>query len=593
VSVEVLLSQFERVAEAPDAVGRLRRFIVNLAVQGRLVSQDPADELASELLARIPSVDARRSSSSHDMLVQSAQVPFEVPAGWMWVAFGRLVVRSDAGWSPKTENFARKDDKWGVLKVSAVSWDSFRPEENKQLLPDSIPRLDAQVRVGNFLISRANTSELVAKAVVVRETPANLMLSDKIVRLTLIDEVVPHFLLLVNNHAHYAREYYAREASGASPSMKNVSREVIYRLPIPFPPLDEQRRIVDKVAELMAICDELEAIDKEKESRTDVLRRALLKPPTISYRDEASTDNKGVRFFLERSPRLITKPKHVETVRQAILDLAIRGRLVPQDPTEEPAANLLDRIKARREEMLSENFPNAAEARTQWKKQSQQKMPSELQNLPAGWKWATLMQCSALVVDCRNKTAPYTSSGITLLRTTNVRDGRIILGGHRYVSEDTYQQWSSRYRPQPGDIVITREAPMGEVAKIPAGLTVCLGQRLMLCRLIEETMSADFLVYSLRDSVLMERVQDKPIGALVEHLRVGGVETLLIPVPPLAEQHRIVAKVDELMALCDELEDALARTQTERVQLLEALLRDILNENAKRVPSVEVIAGVL
>lgn len=593
MSVELLLAQFERVAEASDAVGRLRRFVFDLAVRGRLVPQDPADESASKLLARIPVAYAQREpASSENRLVQSAQLPFGVPAGWAWVPFGRLIVGSDAGWSPKTESFARNGDNWGVLKVSAVSWDSFRPEENKQLLPGLLPRLDAQVRVGDFLISRANTSELVARAVIVSEVPPNLMLSDKIVRLTLIDECVPRFLLLVNNHAHYAREYYAREASGASPSMKNVSREVIYRLPIPLPPFDEQHRIVAKMNELMAVCDELEATHKEREFRRDALRRASLQRLTISDRYEASTSKEDVRFVLERSPRLITKTEHVETVRQTILDLAIRGRLVLQDPKDEPATALLDRIGTKREEMLAANFPNAAEARTQRKKQGQQKVPRILPNLPVGWKWATLMQCSAIVVDCRNKTVPYTSSGITLLRTTNVRNGKVILDDHRYVSDDTYQRWSSRYRPQPGDIVITREAPMGEVAKIPAGLSVCLGQRLMLSRLIEQTISADFLVYSLRDSTLMERVQDKPVGALVEHLRVGGVETLLIPVPPLAEQHRIVAKLDELMAVCDELKAALARRQTERSRLLEALLHEALNESAGRVPSVEAPASV-
>lgn len=76
----------------------------------------------------------------------------------------------------------------------------------------------------------------------------------------------------------------------------------------------------------------------------------------------------------------------------------------------------------------------------------------------------------------------------------------------------------------------------------------------MLARLVPDTVRHEFMIYSLRDPKLMDRVQDKPIGATVQHLRVGGVETLLVPLPPIAEQHRIVAKVDELMAICDKLE---------------------------------------
>jgi type I restriction enzyme S subunit len=183
---------------------------------------------------------------------------------------------SDSGWSPKTESFARQGDRPAVLKVSAVSWNSFRPQENKQLLPGVPPRLEFQVGAGDFLISRANTSELVAKAVVVGQAPLNLMLSDKIVRLRLVADCAPRYLLIVNNHAPHAREYYAREASGASPTMKNVSRQVIYRLAVPLPPLAEQQRIVAKVDELMAVCDELEESLAAGETERARLLEALL-----------------------------------------------------------------------------------------------------------------------------------------------------------------------------------------------------------------------------------------------------------------------------------------------------------------------------
>jgi type I restriction enzyme S subunit len=168
-------------------------------------------------------------------------------------------VASDSGWSPKTEGFPRIDTNWGVLKVSAVSWDAFLPEENKQLLPGVTPPERAVVNPGDFLISRANTSELIAKCVVVEQCPPRLIMSDKIVRLTLPDHVEKRFLFIVNNYADHARRHYAENATGTSLSMKNVSRDVIYSLPIPLPALAEQRRIVAKVDELMALCDQLEA----------------------------------------------------------------------------------------------------------------------------------------------------------------------------------------------------------------------------------------------------------------------------------------------------------------------------------------------
>jgi type I restriction enzyme, S subunit len=346
---------------------------------------------------------------------------------------------------------------------------------------------------------------------------------------------------------------------------------------VPVPLISEAA--LEQLDKLMTLCDQLEFVEKQRASRRDALRKTSLKRLNDADGDGLSR-KENVGFFLNMSRRLITERNHVTAVRQAIIDLAVHGRLVPQDPCDEPASTLLEVIERKKTEIFAAKFPNAAEARAQLKKSGEQRLPSNLPTVPVGWKWATLMQCSAIVVDCRNKTVPYTSTGITLLRTTNVRDGQIILQDHRYVSEETYQIWTSRYQPQPGDIVITREAPMGQVAKIPVGMRVCLGQRLMLSRLVEETIDADFLVYSLRDSNLMERVQDKPIGATVEHLRVGGVETLLVPVPPLAEQHRIVAKVNELLSWCDDLETALSYAQRKRSRLLEALLREALSEAA-------------
>lgn len=250
-----------------DQIKQIRGAIFNLAVQGRL--------LAQELFGESVHAAAIRP-------VSGTAVPFDVPTTWKWTRLGALVSHSDAGWSPRTENHPRSGDNWGVLKVSAVSWGRFLAEENKQVLPNTEPREQAIIRKGDFLLSRANTAELVARAVIVDDAPVNLMLSDKIVRLKLLPECDPRYLLLVNNQADFARKYYATWASGVSPSMKNVSRDVIYELPIPLPPLAEQKRIVAEVDELMALCDQLEAslatADDTRRRLLDALMSEALRP---------------------------------------------------------------------------------------------------------------------------------------------------------------------------------------------------------------------------------------------------------------------------------------------------------------------------
>ncbi|WP_071675983.1 restriction endonuclease subunit S [Nioella nitratireducens] len=266
----------------PDQIKTLRRTILNLAVRGQLVEQNAADEPASALLKRIVAErekllrakEIRRQKPVPP--VEITEAPFSIPDGWEWCRLGSLVLDSDAGWSPRTENHARVGDAWGVLKVSAVSWDQFDPDANKQVLPGTQPRLQAQVRKGDFLISRANTAELVARAVLVLEEPPRLMMSDKIVRLRLATECVHRFAWLINNYSDYGRDYYAANATGVSPSMKNVSRAVILNLPTPLPPLVEQHRIVAKVDALMALCDRLEAALTTTDDTRARLLEALL-----------------------------------------------------------------------------------------------------------------------------------------------------------------------------------------------------------------------------------------------------------------------------------------------------------------------------
>ena len=326
------------------------------------------------------------------------------------------------------------------------------------------------------------------------------------------------FYFLKYNTAHLAQN----DQSTAVPSL---AREVLFNLEVKPPEIEIQKRIVKKIESLFA--------------EVDLATRELQK-----------------------------SKQQLELYKQSVLNSAIQGKLVPQDPRDEPASTLLEKIAKKRLELLAAAYPNKDEAKSQSTKQKKQKMPSGLPKLPQGWTWATLMQCSALVVDCHNKTAPYEKSGIPLLRTTNIRNGKIDLSETKFISESTYQRWSARCQPEPGDILITREAPMGEVGIIPDGVKVCMGQRMMLIRLIPGTIEPKFFLYSLMDPDFMGRVQDKPVGATVQHIRVGGVETMLIPLPPQAEQQRIQEKIEAALKIYDEA-SAVITEELKRVCMLQ------------------------
>jgi len=257
----------------------LRKSILTLAVQGKLVPQDPNDEPADELITRIAEYRRAKKAKVYEPVAME-EAPYEVPFSWSWVRLGNISLTSDSGWSPQCLPEARSGKDWGVLKVSAVSWGVFKPEENKALPPGMTARPDCEVKAGDFLLSRANTEELVARSVVVDQPPPGLMMSDKIVRFTFPDEIEKAFINLANS-SEPARDYYAHNASGTSSSMKNIGREVMCNLPIPLPPLAEQRRIVAKVDQLMALVDQLETQLATSHATAEKLMEAVVAELTV------------------------------------------------------------------------------------------------------------------------------------------------------------------------------------------------------------------------------------------------------------------------------------------------------------------------
>jgi type I restriction enzyme S subunit len=265
-------TSWQRIAEHFDvlftteaSIEQLKQTILQLAVMGKLVPQNPNDEPASVLLEKIAEekaqliADKKIKKQKPLPAITDEEKPFEVPEGWEWCRLEGTALTSEAGWSPSCLPTARENNKWGVLKISAVTWGTFNPNENKELPSGLEPRPQYEVHTGDFLISRANTAELVARAVIVPAgAPRKLMMSDKIIRFVLSNRVKGSFISLVNN-SRFSRAYYAEVAGGTSSSMKNVSREQIRRLIVALPPLAEQHRIVAKVDELMALCDQLKA----------------------------------------------------------------------------------------------------------------------------------------------------------------------------------------------------------------------------------------------------------------------------------------------------------------------------------------------
>lgn len=302
-----LQANFVRLFGEPTDVGELRSLFVELAIRGVLspnCNQESTNDLAAPL-------DSQPSQKSGRRFAKVAHVdpPFDLPATWTWIVFDNVLDGSDSGWSPKCEAEPRRPGEWGVLKVSAVTWGEFRAEENKRLPPSLDPRPECEVKAGDFLLSRANTADLVARSVITPpNVPDRLLMSDKIVRLSFVDPGLKPWANLVNN-SRFAREYYRANATGTSDSMRNVSRQVIHQLPIPLPPKPVQAAVMQRLAQLNKLCDSLEDGLKDKALFSARLSSAAIAALTgISIEEDEDTAVKAPQTELIAPLRLATPP---------------------------------------------------------------------------------------------------------------------------------------------------------------------------------------------------------------------------------------------------------------------------------------------
>lgn len=318
-----------------------------------------------------------------------------------------------------------------------------------------------------------------------------------------------------------------------STAIPGLNREDAYAQDINLPPLAEQKVIADKLDTLLA-----------------------------------QVDNTKAR--LERIPEMLKR------FRQSVLAAAVSGRLTEDWRAvnfTQPASQLIEDITQVRSKTLQLEVEEGSKESSKLLRKIQNhtsQLPAI--KLPDNWTWTTFMSSMERVVDCHNKTAPYIDAGIPLIRTPDIRNGEISLKNTKHVSDETYEYWSRRCPPQAGDILFTREAPMGEAGIVPDHITLCMGQRMMLLRPIDRFVKTRYLLLNILSLPFQQRMAEKAVGTGVKHLRVSDVESLTYPLPPSEEQTEIVRRVDQLFAYADTVERQV-NSALERVnQLTQSIL---------------------
>jgi len=375
----------------------------------------------------------------------------------------------------------------------------------------------------------------------------------------------PGFLRFFLQHA--ANRMQQSATGGLQPF---VSLGFLRSYPIALPPLAEQHRIVAKVDELMAKCDRLEAARAEREEIRDRFAAASLARLNVPHPDTFRND---ARFALVALPALTARADQIKQLRQTILNLAVHGKLVPQDPSDEAASELQARLAAT---YSSEKV----DGRRRGKRSVIAAGPIEEPpyELPSNWVWARMGELGNTNIGLTYSPADVSDEGYPVLRSNNIQGGRIDLSG------------LVRVRTRPKDSVMVQQGDMLICAR--NGSRALVGKAALIERLPEPMAFGAFMaifrspinryLHLFLSSPVFRQVIDEVNTNTINQITQANLRSTLVALPPFVEQHRIVAKVDELMALCDLLVASLATAEDTRRRLLEALLAEALTPDEER-----------
>jgi type I restriction enzyme S subunit len=517
MNLETFFEKFDQFADAPRAVAKMRELVLELAVRGRLFS-------CEKLVSPAPSD------------------PFPIPHDWKWIALSKA---ADCRASTKVDSASLNDSDW-VLDLEDIDGGAGKVIATATFAERSSLSTKASFQKGDVLYGKLRPY---LNKVVIADRSG--VCSTEIIPLRPQAFVEAGYLRLFLRSPYFLR-YAAAKNYGMK--MPRLGTKDLESAQIPLPPLAEQKRIVAKVDELMALCDRLEAQQLERETRHAALARASL----ARFADAPTPANLNLLFHS-------SFPISPSDLRKSILTLAVQGKLVPQDPNDEPTEVIFSRVEAGQNQ---ESVTPVDEAEVPW-------------SLPSCWQWIRLGVIANIKHGYAFSSESFTSEPTPHVLTTpgNFYES----GGFRDRGANTKYfngDVPSAFIFNPRDLIIpmTEQAAglLGSPAFIPDdGKTYLHNQRLGKLELYSNEVAPEYLFWFFNSEFFRSELARTCTGMKVRHTSPKRILKVPFALPPLAEQRRIVTKVSELMALVDELETQLAASRAAAEKLLTALVAEL------------------
>ncbi len=567
----MLLSNMELLTTAPGGVDKLRELILTLAVQGKLVPQDPADEPASVLLQKIRAEKDRLIAEGKIKRdkplaeIGEEEKPFALPVGWEWVRCADYFVELCTG--PFGSVIHQEDyvaNGVPLINPSHMVNGRIVSDPRITLNQSDAARLSAYaLSAGDIVLARRGE---VGRYALVTEREHGWLCGTGSFFVRLLPECNRLYLGLVFTDSRF-RRHLQGESIGTT--MTNLNQRILLEALIAVPPLAEQSRIVTRVEALMRLCDALEAKGQLEAAQHAQLVSTLLGALTASATPDELADH--WQRVAQHFDLLLDRPAAIDALEQTLLQLAVRGLLVPQDPTDEPASVLLQKIRAEKDRLI---------AAGQIKRDKPLPPITDEEKpfaLPVGWEWVRfdeLIHPQKPIAYGVLVPGPDVSTGVPFVRIADLSIVNPPARPEKTITQEVDAQFP-RTRLEGGEILMGVVGSIGKLGVAPktwAGANIARA----ICRIVPADAGLhEFVLFLLETKFMQESFAGDTRTLAQPTLNIGLIRAALTPMPPPAEQSRIVTRVTALRRLCADLRQRLAEREAVQARLAEALVESV------------------
>ncbi|MEJ7139557.1 restriction endonuclease subunit S [Amphibiibacter pelophylacis] len=572
--MELLEQHFDMAFSAPDGVPRLRELILKLAMQGKLVPQDANESPASELLRSIEAEKKRlmkeRKIKAPKTLpeITASDEPYSLPYGWQWVRLGAI----GNIFNGNSINSSEKESKYeGVEGLPYIATKDvgygFDPLDYDNGI--CIPLNEEKFRVahqGAVLICAEGGSAGKKCGL----TDRDICFGNKLFATEVYGQIPSRFVLYV----YLSPAFRASFTAAMTGIIGGVSIAKFVEILIPLPPLNEQHRIVAKVDKLMAQCDALENLRKERENKRLAIHTAALSQ-LIDTTGNSSADDAWA-FITQHFGDLYSVKENVSELRKAILQLAVVGKLVPQDPNDQPTSDLLKEIAEKKQQLVKNKLLKIGQ------NTEDTKFICHDVVIPKTWKWvkgSEILFVTKLAGFEFTKYIHLQDEGeVPVIRAQNVRQFHVDLRNLKFIDLKTSQILDRCALTKPSLLVTFIGAGIGDVAlfDLPErwhlAPNVAKMEPFVGC---EKGLNLRYLNYFLLSPLGRREIFKHLKSTAQPSISMGTIRDIDYPLPPVAEQHRIVEKIDRLMTMCDTLEQTIGAALWKKTEMLDAMMAQV------------------